>query len=81
MRPALLAYRIWLSERLIIEQGVSRSHMGLRPVMRIVVESGALNTAFLITYMAVLDSKSPLSAGALPIVSDMVSRNTRSMEN
>lgn len=40
------------------------------PVARILIESGALNTAYLVTYITVLQVQK--GQGSLPIVADMV---------
>ncbi|KAK0447012.1 uncharacterized protein EV420DRAFT_1714619 [Desarmillaria tabescens] len=69
---SLIAYRIWRSESRMKAITSNTSKRGrLMPVVRIVIESGALNTADLITYIAVLQAQR--GKGSLPIVADMAS--------
>jgi len=70
---SLIAYRIWTVEK---RQGGLKptyswagGRQSLMPVARIVLESGALNAAYLITYIAILDSGS----SALTVISDLAS--------
>lgn len=71
---AAIAFRLWMSQRQISSARTSTSHQtgrrGLWSVARILIESGSLNAAFLITYIAVLYAEK--GQGSLPIVSDMV---------
>ncbi|KAG6895235.1 hypothetical protein C0995_012987 [Termitomyces sp. Mi166 len=65
---SLVAYRIWMSERQF--NRVANTRRGrLLPIARIVVESGLLNTAYLIVYITVLQVQK--GKGSLPIVADM----------
>ncbi|KAG7095905.1 hypothetical protein E1B28_006592 [Marasmius oreades] len=76
---SLIAFRIWRNERKLVLPSVStKSTSGLSvisgrgsllPIARILVESGALNTAYLIAYTIVLQVEE--GQGSLPIVADM----------
>ncbi|KAK0435498.1 hypothetical protein EV421DRAFT_1835237 [Armillaria borealis] len=72
MSTTLIAYRIWLAESQLVAVGVSKAgkHNALK-VVRIVIESGALNTAHLVSYTIVLHLGK--GKGALPIVANMAS--------
>jgi len=51
---SLIAWRIWINERRIAHLKARSSRTSLMPIVYIVVESGALNAAYLIAYMIVL---------------------------
>ncbi|PBK80916.1 hypothetical protein ARMGADRAFT_1146951 [Armillaria gallica] len=72
MSTALIAYRIWLAESQLVAAGVSKAgkHNALK-VVRIFIESGALNTTHLVSYAIVLHLGK--GKGALPIVAIMAS--------
>ncbi|KAK0435497.1 hypothetical protein EV421DRAFT_1835228 [Armillaria borealis] len=67
---SLIAYRIWSSERQLKASTAGTSGRGhIMPVVRIIIKSGALNTAYLIAYITVLQVQK--GKGSLPIVADM----------
>ncbi|KAK7056366.1 hypothetical protein VNI00_002920 [Paramarasmius palmivorus] len=73
---ALIAYRIWSNDRKFTsglpsvgETSVISGRGRLLPIAKILIESGALNTAFLVTYTAVLQAQK--RQGGLAVVADM----------
>ncbi|KAG7095908.1 hypothetical protein E1B28_006594 [Marasmius oreades] len=81
MATSLIAFRIWQSEKHLRKMHISRLALTWRsndqtprrktllPIALILIESGALNTAYLITYIITLYVEK--DAGGLPIVADM----------
>lgn len=72
---ALTAYQIWRSEqrfrRAQANLNLNVRRQSFRLIVKIIVESGAINAASLIAYTAVLNSAS--GTDGLPIMSDIVS--------
>ncbi|KAG5335737.1 hypothetical protein C0989_000525 [Termitomyces sp. Mn162] len=67
---ALIAYRIWKNEgQFTLVANTRRGR--LLPIARIIIESGLLNTAYLVVYITVLQVQK--GKGSLPIVADMAS--------
>lgn len=66
---ALLAYRIWSIDRQVQASGArSASQSRLNPVVRIVMESGLANAAYLFVFVMTLE----FGSQALEIMSEMV---------
>ncbi|KAL4262744.1 hypothetical protein AB1N83_005902 [Pleurotus pulmonarius] len=55
---AMMGYRIWYNERHYIHDDENRKRNSLMPILYIIIETGALNAAYLIAYIAVLQSGS-----------------------
>ncbi|KAG5718184.1 hypothetical protein E4T56_gene18890 [Termitomyces sp. T112] len=67
---SLIAYRIWKNEgQFTLVANTRRGR--LLPIARIIIESGLLNTAYLVVYITVLQVQK--GKGSLPIVADMAS--------
>ena len=66
-----IGYRIWSYEKLALKSQRNHTHeayrRSLKPIARIVVESGALNAAYLVVYTAILDRR----RGAVAIMGDV----------
>lgn len=68
---ALLAYRIWSTDRAVVQVmnlDLRSEHHRLTPILRIVLESGAINAALLSAFVIAAAFESP----GLEIVSEMV---------
>ncbi|KAF4569920.1 hypothetical protein EYR36_009722 [Pleurotus pulmonarius] len=55
---SMMGYRIWYNERHYIHDDENRKRNSLMPILYIIIETGALNAAYLIAYIAVLQSGS-----------------------
>ena len=79
MHLVLIAFRIWRNEREVADQSPNSSRASgrlgrdsLLPIARIILESGALYTVFLIAFTIVLRLETPRRQKSMPILANMV---------
>ena len=64
----MLAFRIWHVDRQTAERTGDRANPSLTPIVRIILESGILNAAYLFAYVMTLN----FGSQGLEIMSEMV---------